>query len=210
MSPALSSLPAMQADPPPPRIYYVHPLLLRGMPGWIAAFEHASSLGFDTILSAPPFRRVPGASVFASASFDALDPGLELSGHATDRLAELAAAARERGLRFALDLVLDRVATVSPLPGSLVDPRVPARDRGTTARNFSDPDEAGRCLAEWGERLGTWVEAGVTGFRCLHVDKVPVGLWSELIATHASAEFYAWTPGTAFAARQALLEAGIK
>src|SRR5688500_11329502 len=78
----------------PPRIYYVHPLQLRGYAAWSEVFEHAYRLGFDTVLSAPLFRRGKHASIFVSSDFDRMDPALGLDDDTQStcsRLAELAA-----------------------------------------------------------------------------------------------------------------------
>src|ERR1700712_975022 len=93
----------------PPRIYYVHPMMLSGMTEWTVIFDHAADLGFDTILTAPPFLTMEGESVFMSCDFDRLTPSLDSLGLAQQGLGALAAAARNRGLKLMIDLVVDRM-----------------------------------------------------------------------------------------------------
>ncbi len=53
----------------PPQIYYVNPLLLRGIDAWREVFDHAKDTGFDTVLTAPLFDR-GGNSVFAPRNLE--------------------------------------------------------------------------------------------------------------------------------------------
>lgn len=190
-----------------PKIYYIHPLLLKGMADWNTMFEHVRGLGFDTVLSAPPFARAAGASLFISKSFDALDPALDLPGSSDDRLRELTEAARAHGLDLMLDLVIDRVATDTP-PGQIADPRISPFHSGSRPVDFTNNDEATHLLGEWRARIARFTAAGVAGFRCIGIDAAPSSFWRDLIAAGQSARFFAWTPGTSFEARRALQGAG--
>src|SRR4051794_37738632 len=87
------------------RIYYVNPLLLSGRDRWLEVFDHAAFLGFDTVLTAPPFRR-KAESLFSALDYGALDPALALEGAAEEALAGLAIEAESRGIRFMLDLAI--------------------------------------------------------------------------------------------------------
>ena len=68
----------------PPQIYYVHPLMLRGLEAWREVFAHVRELGLDTVLTAPLFRRGTNASVFITRNFDELDPALDLGSSLED------------------------------------------------------------------------------------------------------------------------------
>ncbi len=78
----------------PPRIYYIHPLLVGGLDQWRGLFDHARSLGFDTVLTAPLYPRGEGASVFVSRSQDRLDPAYGLGDDLERGMLSLADAAR--------------------------------------------------------------------------------------------------------------------
>ncbi|MBB4008590.1 alpha-1,4-glucan--maltose-1-phosphate maltosyltransferase [Allorhizobium taibaishanense] len=196
---------------PHPKIYYVHPLLLRGMDDWQETFRHARALGFDTILSAPLFSRVPGASVFVTQSFDELDPALDLTGPADDRLREFVEAARAEGLQLMLDIVIDKVA-VQEGSGDAdrrpLDPRLSPIFAGSRQVNFDDGEERDRHLSDWRSRIARFSAAGIAGFRCLGLDAAPASFCAELIRSAGSARFFAWTPGMGFEARRALDSAG--
>ena len=227
MSPAadrltVSSARRSRADgEPAPRIYYVHPLLLRQPGGWDEIFEHARGLGFDTILSAPPFAPGHGKSVFLPDDMTRLHPALG-GGDAIEGVGRLAENARAHGLAFMLDVVTDRVAAESGLAEELglrsaaadiQDPREDPADRAAVVIQFdqaypNDPP----FLTLLSGRMGKLVAAGVAGFRCLHWDRLPSVALQHLTAavrtTSPKARFFAWTPGTTFGARQALAAAG--
>lgn len=208
-----SSRPSEHSGSRAPKIYYAHPLMLKGMPAWHALFEHVARLGFDTVLTAPPFVRGRNTSVFVSRSFDELDPALDLPGSADERLRDLAGAAREHGLQLMLDLVLDRVAAEGGVAqGEIADPRISPMDAGSRRVDFGSREEAETSLSDWRERLRRFVDSGLAGFRCLGIDRVPLPIWTELISESrsrtAGAKFLAWTPGTAFEVRRSLQGAG--
>ncbi|HZB61257.1 MAG TPA: alpha-amylase family protein, partial [Microvirga sp.] len=93
------------ADHAPPRIYYVHPLLIGAISSWGEIFDHAAGLGFDTILMAPPFEPGHGGSIFLPRDTERLHPALGREG-AIDGIARLADMARARNLALALDVVV--------------------------------------------------------------------------------------------------------
>jgi starch synthase (maltosyl-transferring) len=194
----------------PPQIYYVHPLMLRGIDAWREIFAHAKDLGFDTVLSAPLFQRGHNASVFVTANFDQLDPELGLGESLEDGIRTLVQAARENGVKLMLDLVIDRVAAgperTSP---AVADPR--AAPLESCSRRIDFMNEAHHIEA-WRERIGRLAALGIAGFRCLGIGRLAAEAWYDLIAaTRSSASdtaFLAWTPGTAFEDRRALEGAG--
>jgi starch synthase (maltosyl-transferring) len=190
----------------PPRIYYVHPLQLRGITAWEALFDHAAGLGFNTILTAPPFRRRRDASVFVTQNVDRLDPDLDLGDSAHDGLTRLVEAARARSLALMLDIVLDRVAMTDESPGGAVDPRIPPMISG------SMPAQGGDGPTFWTERLRSLAAVGIAGFRCLGVAALPVETLRAIISgvrqRQPDVAFLAWTPGTGYDTRRALAAAG--
>ena len=193
------------------RLYYVNPLLVSGREAWAEVFAHARDLGFDSILSAPLFARGDNTSVFVARSFDAIDPIHNLGSDVGAAMASLADAAREMGLDFLLDLVIDRMAGEGH--GLAADPRISPQDAGSRRIDFSDGEESERQVEAWRRRIATLVEAGVGGFRCLGVDRIQAAVWKQLVdaarVAAPSTAFLAWTPGSGFDTRRALRETGI-
>nr|CAD6411431.1 hypothetical protein REQ54_00876 [Rhizobium sp. Q54] len=197
----------------PPRIYYVHPLQLKGYDAWEQVFAHAQALGFDTVLTAPLFQRGTNSSIFVSGGFDRLEPELDLGADVSSSLSRLTALARGYQLRLMLDLVIDRVAQEERgIDRIAADPRVSPERNCSRSLDLSPSDTTYHYLEEWRQRIGTLVEAGISGFRCLGVERVPEEAWASLIkaarARKAETEFFAWTPGTDFERRRALRGAG--
>ncbi|MDO1584402.1 alpha-1,4-glucan--maltose-1-phosphate maltosyltransferase [Rhizobium oryzicola] len=193
-----------------PRIYYVHPLLLRGQESWLAVFDHAARLGFDTILSAPLFVRGKGASIFVSRNRHHVEPGLGLGDTISEAIAPLAEQAQGRGLRLMLDLVLDRTASdEAEQPPVVADPRKSPEDRAAKPVDLQNDQQA---LEDWQRVVSELIAAGVSGFRCLGLERTPLEVWRTLIAqarqANADIEFLAWTPGTSFDLRRRLGDIG--
>ncbi|WP_051329082.1 alpha-1,4-glucan--maltose-1-phosphate maltosyltransferase [Geminicoccus roseus] len=204
-----------------PRIYYVHPLLIGALDAWDHVFDHAAALGFDTVLTAPPFFPGRGGSVFLPADMARLHPDL---GHedATDGIARLTEKARARGLDLMLDVVVDRVAVDSVIARELgldsgnagwLDPRRDPANREGVTIPFDPVRPADHpYLSMLSARLGELVSAGVAGYRCLHWDRVPQAALGHLLGSvrerAPDTRFLAWTPGTTFDARHMLRPAG--
>ncbi len=186
--------------------------MLSGISDWEALFDHAAALGFDTVLTAPPFLTLPGESVFVATDFDRLTPSLQDLGTPAAGMKTLAKAARDRGLALMIDIVIDRLSSRETADNAvIVDPRIRPEER----YSFQFPagsEAAEQNLRRWHQLLGTLASSGVAGFRCLGVDRLPVADWARLIdATRtvaADTQFYAWTPGTAFSVRRDLASAG--
>lgn len=203
-----------------PRIYYVHPLLAGALDNWDALFDHAAALGFDTILMAPPFEPGHGGSIFLPRDMNRLHPSLG-HGEAAEGLARLAEKAGSRNLALALDLVIDRVAAdsvfareldLAPLSPNVFDPRQDPAEREAVLVPFDDDRDDHPYLRTLAERLRDLTQAGISGFRCLHWDRVPAAALRQFIADiregALETRFLAWTPGTNAQARQALQGAG--
>ncbi|MGY5811323.1 maltotransferase domain-containing protein [Rhizobium sp. LEGMi198b] len=195
----------------PPQIYYVNPLLLRGIDAWREVFNHAKNIGFDTVLTAPLFER-GGDSVFAPRNFENLDPEFSLGTSLVDGLRALTLAARERGMALMMDLVLDRKARDASEDTRPLDPRLSPLDARSSLVTLAAEDQQSQLLAEWTKRLQALTQLGISGYRCLGTDRVPPELWRSLIAAvrekAPNVQFFAWTPGTAFEARAGLDGAG--
>jgi starch synthase (maltosyl-transferring) len=180
-----------------------------------------ADLGFDTILMAPPFEPGHGGSIFLPRDMARLHSSL---GHddAIEGLSRIAERARSRGLGLSLDVVLDRVAAdsifarelslTSAAHSDVLDPRQDPADREAAIVPFDGDAADHPYLAMLAERLRGLAGAGVSGFRCLHWDRIPPTALQRLIALvrgEASETcFLAWTPGTASESRQALRGCG--
>ncbi len=194
----------------PPQIYYVHPLMLKGLDAWREVFAHARELGFDTVLTAPLFLRGQNASVFVTRRFDELDPAHGLGSSLDDGLRSLVSAAAESDIKLMLDLVLDRVAVDEDHASPVVaDPRIAPQE--SASRRIDFMGEA-RHLDDWRTRMAHLAGLGIAGFRCLGIGKLAAEAWQDLILATRSAKpdtaFLAWTPGTAFDDRKALAGTG--
>ncbi|MBB3660122.1 starch synthase (maltosyl-transferring) [Rhizobium sp. BK650] len=204
MTTAISST----AFPQSPRIYYVNPLLLSGRDRWLEIFDHATFLGFDIVLSAPPFHRTAD-SLFFPQEYGSLDPALGLSGDAEEALAMLAGEANGRGIKLMLDFAVSAGAEGSDRTLTSLDPRqsplMPFRD---------SPSSTSPGLIEaWQGRLSRLAAAGIAGYRLVGLDVLEIAEWQQLIgaarAVNASTSFLAYTPGTAFALRNGLRDCGL-
>ncbi|AXV14607.1 DUF3416 domain-containing protein [Neorhizobium sp. SOG26] len=194
----------------PPQIYYVHPLMLRGMEAWRELFAHVRDLGFDTVLSAPLYQRGRNASVFVTRDFDRLDPELGLGDNIEDGIRSLVEAARAANVKLMFDLVVDQVATDDAHPRPVVaDPRKPPQENESRRIDFM---QESRHIEDWHGRLKWLTRLGISGFRCMGIGRIAPEAWYALIASTRSAApettFIAWTPGTAFEDRKALQGAG--
>ncbi|CAN7194320.1 maltotransferase domain-containing protein [Neorhizobium sp. LjRoot104] len=194
----------------PPQIYYVHPLMLRGLDAWREVFAHARDLGFDTVLTAPLFERGNNASVFVTRNFDRLDPELQIGSSVEDGIKALIAAAGESKIKLMLDLVIDRVAVDADHAGPiLADPRIAPRE--SCSRGIDFMSEA-RHIEDWRKRMAQLTGLGIAGFRCLGIGRMAPEAWYDLIISTRKAApettFLAWTPGASFEDRRALEGAG--
>ena len=202
------------------RFYYLHPLLAGPIDAWTRQLDRIAGMRFDTVVVAPVFAAGQTGDLFLTADFDRLDARLG-AGAAATALARLAAKCRSRQLCLMLDVVIDRVATEKAVNGlaawyriddsdELPDPRRPPRDPGT-AEMAADADVSG-LTGWWAARLSEWADAGVTGFRCIRPDGVPVQLWRDLIGTvresHSETSFMASALGPDAGKADALAECG--
>ncbi|MDF2972160.1 MAG: Alpha,4-glucan:maltose-phosphate maltosyltransferase, partial [Microvirga sp.] len=195
----------------------MHPLLVGPLNNWDDIFDHAASLGFDTILMAPPFEPGHGGSILLPRDMTRLHPDLG-GGEAAEGVARLAEKAGSRTLTLALDLVIDRVAADSDFARELgltasspdtFDPRQDPAEREAVLVPFDDVDRDDHPhLRILGQRLRDLTQAGVSGFRCLHWDRAPASALRRFIADiredAPETRFLAWTPGANYQARQTL------
>lgn len=207
-STSLSSAPQQVAGSIVPRIYYVHPLAFGSLDHWRDAFHHAREMGFESVLSAPIAQRVDGASVFVSSNADQTDEALNLPSDLYEAASQLAALARAHGLRFMLDLVVDRRAAPAVENAPVADPRISPLTAKSELAASLPAHEQDEHFRQWESRVRRLVKAGVSGFRCLGLDRVSSDIWTRLKKAGEGASFLAWTPGTDFALRRQLADTG--
>ncbi|ABC94167.1 putative alpha amylase protein (plasmid) [Rhizobium etli CFN 42] len=194
----------------PPRIYYVNPLLLQGIDAWREVFGHAADTGFDYVLTAPLFDRGGDCSVFTSRDYERLDPELQLGSAVDDGISRLAEAAEKSGVGLMMDLMLDGKVGDAQAGFRPVDPRRSPLDPAEPMNTIGSERQL-RLLGEWTERLWRLSGLGLSGYRVLGIDRAAPALFKSLIAAvreKADAHFLAWTPGTDFAVRRAIADAG--
>jgi starch synthase (maltosyl-transferring) len=189
----------------PPRIYCVAPGALALASERDAVLAHASAMQFDSLL------------LTDAAAYTLIEPAGQAG---TDKviphdaaIAALAQACAAKGLRLLLDIEIDRFASEHELVArrsdhfiaigngsSLPDPRFPhtvSQDRRAQLRLDAAGIEI--ALEYWKSRLAIFLDAGVSGFRCLGIARISPAIWQGLIShvkTHyGSVDFLAWTPG---------------
>jgi starch synthase (maltosyl-transferring) len=210
---------------PFPKIYYVHPLLIGPSPNWRALFERCRELGFDHVASAPLFAPGPAGDVFLAGDIEASHPVLQASGTADRVIGDLAGACAASGLRFLLDVVIDRADRNGRLAAShsdmfgpseaaarLPDPRT-RRPPIEAAYVWLDQLDMAQRLADfWTDRLGRLLDVGVGGFRWLSPQCLPSALWQsihrDLRRTTPDLVSLAWTPGATWSQIEGLAGAG--
>ncbi len=203
----LDSQPLLQPRPAP-RLYYVHPLMLHGEAEWDALFRHVKDLGFNAVLSAPLLQRKQGASVFIPEDLDRLDASFGFGEDLAAGVKRLCDLAGGHGVEMMIDLLVDRVADKDPQGAATADPRISPVDAGSHRISVNDGQAFDRHIDGWCDRIRRLVTAGITGFRCLHLDRLPADAWRRLIESgkteNTDTAFWAWTPGTAFDLRRTL------
>src|SRR5690606_4783102 len=185
-----------------PRIYCIAASALARVEDEQGLLRHVAGLGFDALL--------------LSDCDEMLLPAARADGN--EPMNRLATSCRNAGLHLLLDIELDRFPHTHPLHTAhpsqfyppahhtedLPDPRLykaPVHHRHMHDHVHLRLDHAGLDLAQryWSEQLALWLQAGVNGFRCLSLSRIPPWLWQALIdgarAVRNDALFLAWTPG---------------
>jgi starch synthase (maltosyl-transferring) len=208
---------------PPPKIYYMHPLLVGPLDRWGAHLERCRAMGFDHVAVSPLF--APGATgdVFLSSDIEAAHPvlGAATADHA---VSQLAAACAAHGLALLLDVVIDRLHVDAALASEhpelfesasrqhLPDPRTAMQRPEALLARLDQSDLAQRVVSLWSGRLRRLLAAGARGL-CFHnPHRLPAALWRTLNGDlRAGANHYvslAWTPGLAWSQIEAIAGAG--
>ena len=193
----------------PINIYHLHPLVAGPLATWPSTFARIGAMGFSHVCLAPPFE--PGASgdIFVHAGFDRLHPALRSDAPAEQGLKQAAAMAHDVGLRLMLDIAPGQIAPDSPIrqrhphwfgpagSGQLADPRRKPHRVDVAVPRFIETAIADAMSDWWIERLTRLTWAGVAGFRCLTLDRVPPAFWRRVTGAFPDTLFLGWTPGVA-------------
>ena len=186
-----------------PAIYYVPGFLAGPLSSWARHFERARAMGFRQICTAPVAQPGRHGDPFLAGNFDKPDPRLGSYDDTPALIADLAASAARFGLETLVDVVLDRVAVeglddrthvAAPRGAGTVDPRIKSSDVDAALARFDDHEASAALLDQWSERLASWKQSGVTGFRVLGLERVPPEFLAKLIE-RVGGRFLAWTPG---------------
>ena len=206
---------------PSSRLYHVPLSMVSGPADWATLLDGAAGMGFDAVMISPPGHPGPTGHALLPADWSRPHPALPAAESVGKAVAALAALCRARGLALMVDLVADRIAAGSPLAADLgldipladpLDPRVAPEDRGAAPVPFADEAVRDRVAKRFVAYATALAEGGVTGFRCLAPERVPVALWAEVGAAVRrlvpGARMLAWTPGLSADAVATLAGAG--
>jgi starch synthase (maltosyl-transferring) len=202
-----------------PRIYAIDAALAGGADGMAAWLAHAAGLGFDHVLLPAPFPTSDDEGERLVADHAAL--AAQFGGGTTaEGLARLAGLARQHGLVPLMDVAVDRIAASGrllqeagavfspPDPNAVLDPRHGIETGRAAHARIDDLERAAELGAWWGERLATWHEAGIAGFRLLGLANLPgwalAEFLEELRRAAPACRLFAWTPGLAWESLPAL------
>ena len=214
---------AASFSPAPFKIYYLHPRLAGPVPEWGRHLKRIVGMGFDHICITPPFEPGPDGDVFLTGRHDRPDPALGIDGSTETAMRILTERTSDAGLKLFADLMLDRVAAAGETAllfpdlfgaperiGMFIDPRQPASPFRAVPARF---EEAETFADWWAERLAPLVEAGLTGFRLLGLERIPAaGLRLMIDATRRAApdcRFLGWTVGLPWERIAAFADTGL-
>jgi starch synthase (maltosyl-transferring) len=183
-----------------PRIYYVNPFDLPDATSWLAIFDHAASLNFDTVMTASLFKRKDrGGSLFSSFDRNFVDSSFGLPTSLDESIDFLCESSRSRGLDLMMDVVL--TGSIPSDGSSALDPRQsPSAPRLPGPGHTHDIDSITNLVTGL-SRLG------VSGFRYLGLDdlgEVDLKHVAGLTAGEGQPLGLVYTPGTDFAFRSRL------
>ena len=195
-------------------LYYFYPMLA-GPPGaWMEHFERARVMGFQAVCLPPLFRHAESDPLLAADHDEAAAGGTTEAA-----AARVAADCRKAGMGLVVDVVLDRIAVGHKLveafphryrsPNRLgaLDPRASSPDGLVVTLN--DAHDIGWFTNWWIDRLAPLVQQGVSGFRLLGLDALPVAALKAIVRGVPDAAHLAWTPGMDWAQLQALADVGL-
>ena len=209
----------------PPKIYYLHYPMIGALADWPRHLARCRAMGFDYIAIPPPFAPGRRGNPFLTDDFAVPHPALGL-GTGADAIAAIAQLCARHQLKLIVDLVIDRVAADGAFARAhrawfrfpelaedeVPDPRHPRQSREVALARVEEPAIADALCGWWGERLAPLAQSGTSGFRCLHLDRVPAALWRQLAAQARQAApglmLLGWTPPLDHAALADFVDVG--
>ncbi len=199
------------------RIYNLFPLLAGSVDAWHAHLPRIAGMGFDWVYLNPFHYPGFSGSLYAIKEFDRLHPALqgESDRSPDDLLRDFVDAARGRGLKVMMDLVVNHTSKDNPLvetrsgwfarnpDGSVRSPRAvdPIQpEKFTEWGDLAEIEYANRAIwpqlvAHWASLACHFAELGFAGFRCDAAYKVPAEVWAGIIE-----EVHGIAPNALFAA----------
>jgi starch synthase (maltosyl-transferring) len=187
-----------------PRVYNLFPTLAGSIARWHGHLDRIAAMGFDWIYVNPIHATGGSGSLYAVSDYYRLNPALRGDDPRDDDaiLRDFIGAARERGIRVMLDLVLNHTANDSPLvaqhPGWYVrgedgepaapfavdpsDPRKITTWGDLAELDFADRPERAEIVRFFAGVVRHYVGLGARGFRCDAAYKVPGAVWSAIVA----------------------------
>ena len=202
-------------------IYNLFPPLVGPIPRWEDHLDRIAAMGFTWIYLNPIHTPGLSGSLYAVKDYFGINPLFtpEDGGDATTALGRFLKAAKRRGLKVMLDLVINHTAIDSPL--TLEHPEWYAHDPDGRIKNPGaiDPADATKVtvwgdlaeleywpvpdpeglLAYWHKVTTHYLNLGFQGFRADAAYKIPGWFWDRLIAAaraeHRQARFFAETLG---------------
>jgi starch synthase (maltosyl-transferring) len=202
-------------------IYNLFPPLVGPIPRWEDHLDRIAAMGFTWIYLNPIHTPGLSGSLYAVKDYFGINPlfAPEDGSDATAALGRFLKAAKRRGIKVMLDLVINHTAIDSPL--TLEHPEWYAHDPDGRIKNPGaiDPADATKVtvwgdlaeleywpvpdpdgLLEYWERVVThYLNLGFHGFRADAAYKIPGWFWDRLIAAarsrHRQARFFAETLG---------------
>jgi starch synthase (maltosyl-transferring) len=202
-------------------IYNLFPPLAGTIPQWEKQLKRVAAMGFTWIYLNPIHPPGMSGSLYAVKDYFGINPLFYPPGKGDPEaaLGHFLKAARSRGLKVMLDLVINHTAIDSPLvrthpewyahnpDGSVKNPGAidPANAQHVTVwgdlaelEYWPPPDPEG-LLDYWDKVLAKYLGLGFAGFRADAAYKIPGGFWAGLISrarrTTPEAEFFAETLG---------------
>ena len=196
------------------RLYYLYPSLAGSAETWPGHFERARDMGFEAVCLPPLFRHAPSDPMLA------IDHDEAATGGAIEAAAaRLAGSGQKAGRGLLIDVVLDRIAASHKLAEAFphryrplsrtgaVDPRVAAPNGLVVSLNGAH--DVGWFSSWWIERLTQLVRQGVSGFRLLGIDALPVAALKAIVQGVPDAAHLAWTPGLDWGRLEAMADIGL-
>ncbi|MGO4352777.1 alpha-1,4-glucan--maltose-1-phosphate maltosyltransferase [Rhizobium sp. RAF36] len=190
-------MPARQLPISRPRIYYVNLIDLSDANSWLQTLDHAASLHFDTVMTAPLFC----GGIVNGSNRNFIDNGSRLPNSLNDPLSFLCESAASRGLGLMMDAPIATFRTEGGVGLGALDPR------HSPSAPWRHADSATLDAQALIARVSELSELGVAGFRFLGLERLgdlDLQRLGGFDFGHKRPLRLVYTPGTDFAFRARL------